>query len=128
MNTAEKGRRKEVECLKEYKEYLEKSRATKVKDTWHTTRTHRGGNDMFNDFDLAFLVYWQPTSELTIPELHFIQVKSIFSFAYYMKLKQKYEGGAFKVFLAVYEQKEPSRSVRADNITKLKSFNLYRVN
>lgn len=145
-NDSKKATKKELDCLKAYKNYLTKKNKQIIAE-WRTVRTGfrlpsgayiAHNNDLFSKdkegkkdglgFDIALVVRYK-----SIVSIHLIQIKSIFDLKYYKQIQAKYSDLNAFAYLAVYGGKVPKvikagglANVQPERI-KLLEFELVRV-
>jgi len=101
------------ECLKAYCDHLQKEGHTIV-GTFNAKKmrvlTKHGyincGEDVFGKDGLGFDILIASHYE-DILMYHFIQVKSVYSRAYYLALVKKWKDSIAHVYLAIYQEKSP---------------------
>ncbi len=121
MNKAEKGRKMEVVCQKEYIAYVEQAlNNPTLIEKWRATRniikTKSGffafQNDFLKAWDLTFLYKEQAQGENAdyANILHFIQVKKGYEESIYNELQKRKPYGS-KAYLAVYQSEPRDKEV-----------------
>jgi len=118
INKKEKGRRKELLCLKELEQFY-KDKGSQVVKTWHTHTSRAGGNDFLDSWDIALLIHDKYTDYQVG-----VQVKSQFRWAEFARLNKMWVGVYGDFFLAIYN-KQKEKEAGANII--LPNFQLFSV-
>lgn len=104
MNTRTKGTRKELECLKAFRAWMQTAHPDhKEIGVWRSIANKFNNTDLYSDFDLALAYHFK-----SIVIEYRIQVKSKYEKAYYESLREKWKDSMEHNYLAVYQKKEPA--------------------